>query len=94
MLSMSFQREVTLSAEEYWPDIDGLDFRDTVTDFELLENTFFDCATIHLLTTPTLDRLRELYPQGRFEVRRFRPNIFVQTPNGVKVTQKMRPFYA
>ena len=63
------------SAEEYWPDLEGLDHRDTVTDFALPEGTFFDCAVVHLLTTATLDRLRELYPQGRFEVRRFRPNI-------------------
>ena len=34
---------------------------------------FFDLATIHVLTTATFNRLRELYPQGRFEVRRFRP---------------------
>jgi MOSC domain-containing protein len=27
------------------------------------------------LTTATLDRLRELYPSGRFEIRQFRPNI-------------------
>ena len=33
---------------------------------------------VHLLTTATLDRLGELYPQGRFEVQRFRPNIVVQ----------------
>ena len=46
--------------------------RDTVTDFTLPEGTFFDCAIVHLLTTVTLDRLRELYPQGHFEVRRFR----------------------
>ncbi len=39
---------------------------------------------MHLLTTATLDRLRELYPQGRFEVRRFRPNIVVETANGEK----------
>jgi uncharacterized protein YcbX len=37
---------------------------------------------IHLLTTATLDRLRELYPPGRFEVRRFRPNIVVETASG------------
>ena len=36
---------------------------------------------MHLLTTATLDRLRGLYPQGRFEVRRFRPNIVVETAN-------------
>jgi uncharacterized protein YcbX len=74
----------TANAEEYWPDMEGLDFRDTVTDFALPEGTFFDCATVHLLTTATLDRLRELYPAGRFEVRRFRPNIVVQTNSGVK----------
>jgi uncharacterized protein len=74
----------TANAEEYWPDMEGLDFRDTVTDFALPEGTFFDCATVHLLTTATLDRLRELYPAGRFEVRRFRPNIVVQTTSGVK----------
>src|SRR6266567_7614384 len=72
------------NAEEYWPDMEGLDHRDTVTDFALPEGTFFDCATVHLLTTASLDRLRELYPPGRFEVRRFRPNIVVQTTSGVK----------
>jgi uncharacterized protein len=43
---------------------------------------FFDCALVHLLTTAALDRLRELYPQERFEVRRFRPNFMVETPSG------------
>ena len=71
----------TATAEEYWPDIEGLDHRNTVTDFPLPEGTFFDCALVHLLTTATLDRLRGLYPQGRFEVRRFRPNIVVETAN-------------
>jgi len=72
----------TANAEEYWPDMEGLDYRDTVTDFALPEGTFFDCATVHLLTTATLDRLGELYPQGRFEVRRFRPNIVVMPASG------------
>lgn len=93
LLSKVLKREVRLSAaaglppataEEYWPDIEGLDHRDTVTDFGLPEGTFFDCAFVHLLTTATLDRLRMLYPQGRFEVRRFRPNIVVETPNAEK----------
>jgi uncharacterized protein len=90
ILSSALNREVTLSAaqrgavtaEEYWPDLDGLDHRDTVTDFTLPKGTFFDCATVHLLTMATLDRLRELYPRGRFEVRRFRPNIVLQLASG------------
>ncbi len=66
-------------AEEYWPDMEGLDHRDTVTEWELPAGTFFDLAVVHLLTTATIERLRALYPEGRFEVRRFRPNIVVAT---------------
>ena len=94
-LSKVLGREVTLGAaesgqraarqaEEYWPDMEGLDERNTVTDFDLPEGTFFDCAVLHVLTTATIDRLRELYPQGRFEVRRLRPNVVVETSNPVK----------
>jgi hypothetical protein len=67
------------TAEEYWPDMADLDHRDTVTDFEMPAGTFFDIAVVHLLTTATIDHLRALYPQGRFEARRFRPNIVVST---------------
>jgi uncharacterized protein YcbX len=74
----------TATAEEYWPDIEGLGHRDTVTDFGLPEGTFFDSAVLHLLITATLDRLHALYPQGRFEARRFRPNMVVQTADGEK----------
>src|SRR5437773_1359969 len=66
-------------AEEYWPDIEGLEHRDTVTEWELPAGTFFDLAVVHLLTTATIERLRALYPEGRFEARRFRPNIVVST---------------
>jgi hypothetical protein len=67
----------TPTLEEYWPDMDGLPHRETITDETILEGTFFDGAVLHVLTTATIDHLRELYPQGRFEVRRFRPNIVV-----------------
>jgi uncharacterized protein len=69
-------------AEEYWPDIEGLEHRDTVTEWELPVGTFFDLAVVHVLTTATIERLRALYPEGRFEIRRFRPNIVVATRPG------------
>jgi len=70
------------SYEEYWPDMEELAYRDTVTHEAMPEGTYFDIAVIHILTTATIDRLRELYPQGRFEVRRFRPNIVVEPSSG------------
>ena len=88
VVSAALGRRVTLAAqppekpslEEYWPDMAELDHRDTVTDEAMPPGTFFDCAAVHVLTTATLDALQRSYPEGRFEVRRFRPNIVVQ-PN-------------
>jgi len=94
VLSRYFEREVTLAKtapdspalEEYWPDIDGLAHRETVTEESIAlsspKGTFFDYAVAHVITTNTLNRLHELYPQGRFEARRFRPNIVVTVGNG------------
>ncbi len=74
----------TPNSEEYWPDIDGRDHRETVTDFTLPTGTFFDAAMLHLLTTATLEQLHEAYPDGKFVAQRFRPNIIVHTPEGEK----------
>lgn len=92
VLTTALGREVTFataapetpSLEEYWPDMEGLAHRETVTDEAMPAGTFFDLAVVHVLTTATIDRLRELYPQGRFEVRRFRPNIVLQPASAEK----------
>ena len=89
MLSEVLARQVELVStapneprlEEYWPDIEGLAYREKVTDEPMPPNTFFDFSVLHILTTSTLNRLRALYPQGRFEARRFRPNIVIETPS-------------
>jgi uncharacterized protein YcbX len=92
--SRFFEREVTLAEtapdspalEEYWPDIDGLAHRETVTEESIAlsspKGSFFDYAVAHVILTNTLNRLRELYPQGRFEARRFRPNMIVAVGKG------------
>lgn len=70
--------------ERYWPDVDGLALRDTVTSGAIgqgaPQGTFFDYAPLHLLTTATLAYLRTLYPQGQVDARRFRPNLVIEVP--------------
>jgi uncharacterized protein YcbX len=44
------------------------------------EGSFFDLFPVSVLTTSSLDRLGELEPQSRFDVRRFRMNVIVDTP--------------
>jgi uncharacterized protein len=91
-LSKALGRDVKLtradlekpSYEEYWPNIEGLAQREKVTDETMPPRTFFDIAVIHILTTSTINYLRELYPEGRFEVRRFRPNIVIDSASREK----------
>jgi uncharacterized protein len=44
------------------------------------EGSFFDLFPLSVLTTSTLDQLGELEPQSRFDVRRFRMNVIVDSP--------------
>jgi uncharacterized protein YcbX len=89
VLSRALDRAVELrrpaperqTLEIYWPEMSGLPHMDTVTDQRIPPGTFFDEAHIHLLTTATLDRLQELHRPGKFDARRFRPNIVVEPLN-------------
>jgi uncharacterized protein YcbX len=65
--------------EEYWPDMEELPKRDVVTDEAMPAETFFDLGVLHVLTTSTLQKLGELNGEGRFESRRFRPNLVIAT---------------
>jgi uncharacterized protein YcbX len=54
---------------------------ETVSDIAMglaaAPGTFFDVASLHVLTTATLDRLTALAPGSRSDARRFRPNVVV-----------------
>lgn len=81
LLSAALGREVTMSGLFAAASAEGLDVTSEEVDtWQLPAGTFFDSAPVHLVTTATLDKLRSLYPAGRFEPRRFRPNLIVTTP--------------
>ena len=90
ILSQAFGRKVKLSIappqtpsiEMYTPDIKDTPDANTETNAAIRPNTFFDAATVHLLTTATLNQFQSLKPTSRFETRRFRPNFVIQPANG------------
>ena len=69
----------TPSLDQYWPDVEGTAYRDTVTQLFMPPGTFFDSCPIHAITTATLKCLKELYPDGEFAPRRFRPNLLIDS---------------
>ena len=85
VLSYALDRDVSLRSqvperaelEQYWPDMESLAHRETVTEEAMPPDGFFDGEVVHLLTTATLDQLHSIYPEGRFDPLRFRPNLVV-----------------
>jgi uncharacterized protein len=63
--------------ESVMPQLTGATMPDT---FALLNGTFFDSATMHVLATGTLAHMRSLVGEGaQIDARRFLPNIVVDT---------------
>ena len=56
---------------------DALDEAGPVHDWQLPEGRFVDSAPLLLITTATLESAVGIYPAGRWDVRRFRPNLVV-----------------
>ncbi len=77
-------------------DLDPAGYRDTVVEQKLGSaffaqiglaspvpvGSFLDLFPVSVLTTSTLERLGELQPQSRFDQRRFRMNVIVDTEEG------------
>ena len=56
---------------------------ETVSDITMAmaapPGTFFDLSVLHLITSSTLQELARLQPDGAFDVRRYRPNVLVES---------------
>ena len=61
--------------------LDPLAEAETILDIGeiMMEGRFSDYAAVHIVTTATLARLAELGSNSRFDVRRFRPNLVIDT---------------
>ncbi|MGX1541238.1 MOSC domain-containing protein [Streptomyces adustus] len=55
---------------------------ESITTGGVAPGTFFDFGRVHLVTTAALARMREVYPSGDFDPRRFRPNLVVDPGTG------------
>lgn len=53
--------------------------------------TFFDYAPVHLITTATLCRLRELASDSHFHPARFRPNLVLDLPGTAGFVENVWP---
>ena len=78
----AWTRELKAGADPYFEMPTYVEDGEEMIDgggFMKAHGNFFDFGALHLLTTATTRQLERHAPESRFDVRRFRPNILVET---------------
>ena len=63
------------------PDLSVLP--EVLIDYVAVPGTFFDNEEIHLITTASMDYMRSHNSEANWDVRRFRPNFYIETDAGL-----------
>jgi MOSC domain-containing protein len=77
-LREAFSREV----DEPIPDISNLP--PEILEFTSPLGTYFDAFPVHVLTTASLEAMRQFNPAAAWDVRRFRPNFLIKSTDGIE----------
>jgi len=77
-LREAFSRE----GDEPIPDISTLP--PEILEFTSPLGTYFDAFPVHVLTTASLEAMRQFNPAAVWDVRRFRPNFLIRSADGIE----------
>ena len=64
------------------PDLS--DFPEVLVDHVSVPGTFFDNEEIHFITSASLSRMAQHNPQANWDIRRFRPNFYIESASGLE----------
>ena len=66
-----------LGPDDPFPDFSR--FPSSVAEYASPPGTYFDCFSLHIMTTSSLKSLQALAPDSQIDARRFRPNLIIET---------------
>lgn len=76
--------KATFSREPGEPLPDFSQLPQQARDFVTVPGTFFLVTPFHIITTASLNHMKSLLPEADWDVRRFRPNIVIETTDADK----------
>jgi|TARA_B110000211_G_scaffold117742_1_gene136367 uncharacterized protein YcbX len=71
--------KATFTREPAEPLPDFSSFPQQAQDFVTVPGTFFLVTPFHIITTATMEHFKKLLPEADWDIRRFRPNIVIDT---------------